>query len=105
MNAEISCRLPLRVIQSGQRTTRPQGEFDVKGVIGRQPMIAANDLYRSGDLLQRRVVESRAQNTQGVKKCSCLFRRYAPLALGDQQRVENLERPESRHECLLAEIG
>lgn len=52
MNAEISCRLSLRLVQSGQRTTRPQCKFDVKGVIGRQPMIAAYDLYGPGDLLQ-----------------------------------------------------
>jgi hypothetical protein len=40
------------MIQSGQRTTSPEGEFDVKGVIGCQPMITAYDLDWSGDLLQ-----------------------------------------------------
>ena len=100
MNAEISCGLPLRVIQSGQRTAGPQGELDIQGVIRRQPMIAADDLHGSGDLFQRRMVEGRAQSSQSVKESSCLFRRDPPPAFSDQQRVENLKRPESRHERL-----
>jgi hypothetical protein len=34
MNAERACRLFLRLIQSSQRAARPQGEFNVEGVIG-----------------------------------------------------------------------
>ena len=47
-------------------------------------MIAADDLYSPGDLLQGGVVEDRFQDAQSVKEGSRLFRTYAPLALANQ---------------------
>src|ERR1017187_2955259 len=65
-------------------------------------MVAATDLHRSVQLLQRRVIESQIQDSQGVEKHSRLFCRYASPTLAHQQRVENLKCPERRHEGMFA---
>jgi len=54
-------------------------------------MIAADDLDRSGDLLQRGVVKGWAKDPQGVDKRFRLLRGYTSLALAEQQRIKNLE--------------
>jgi hypothetical protein len=48
-------------------------------------MVSANDLDRSGNLIQSCVVESRVQDLKRVEKCYCLFRRYPSLPFAHQQ--------------------
>lgn len=50
--AQSPRRFALLLIQGGQRKAGSQGEFNVNGVIGRQPVIASDDLDGSGDLPQ-----------------------------------------------------
>ena len=68
-----------RLIQRRQRTARSLSEFNVEGIVWSQPMIPADELNRSGDLLQCCVVEGRAQDFEGIEECACLFRRDSPL--------------------------
>ena len=67
-------------------------------------MVPANDLNRSGDLLQCCVVEGRVQDFQRVEECACLLRRDSAPALAHRQRVENFNCPERWCERLFASL-
>ncbi len=61
-------------------------------------MIPAEFLYRANDLIQRCVVQCRAQGLNAPEKGLRLFRGNPSPPFSYQQRIENLDRPKGWHD-------
>ena len=94
----------LGLVQSGQRALRAHRQFHIERIIGRQAMRAAKCLNQSEHLLRLYRVDCRAQRAQGTEKGLSLFWRDSSALLSYQQRIQDLGRPERRHQGLFSRV-
>jgi len=93
--------LQFLAIQAGEGTLRPQGEFQVKRVVGSHAMIAADGPSKSANLFQRRVVDDGIERSKIGEDRLRLSRRNAVSLLADQQYIQHLNAPKCRIDGLL----